>query len=388
MSDAAGAGAGSGAAADAGGSSGDAADAGGSGVFTLRRVITGAALAAATGVVGYAASRLLSRRARPPTSTETQADELEYPADVVHRFVDAADGGRIHVAERGDGPAVVLLHGAGLSAEVWAYQFRDLADRFRLVALDLRGHGESRPGSSGMTIEAMADDLASVLTALDLRPALLVGHSMGGMTVLRFARRNPQVLADRVSAVLLLSTAAGVIPNVALWNRIGSLAGRAALTAGDVVARTGRTGLPEGEIGRAFCRAGFGVAPSLAHVDAVLKMMRAGEPGLLARLVPELMAFDERAMFEQLSIPVTVVVGSRDRITPPALARQLASTLEGARLVVWPGGGHMLMYERREALDWLIERLASGPAASPGAALAVPGSEVTVPSREPVEPDR
>jgi len=349
------------------------------GVVTVRRVVAGAAAAAAAGAAGYAANRLFRRRAverglrslahplpQGPTDAKrpAQGDELELPGDVVHHYVDVRDGGRVHVVERGNGPEIVLLHGAGLSAGVWAYQFRDLTDRFRLVALDLRGHGESRPGSDGMTIKAMVDDLVHVLMSLDLRPALLVGHSLGGMTVLRFARQYPQLVAERVASVMLLSTAAGVVPNVAPWNRLGTLAGRAAVAAGGVVARSGRAGLPEGEIGRAFCRAGFGVAPSAPQINAVLRMMRAADPGLLAGLVPELMAFDERAAFEEMSIPVTVVVGDRDRVTRPALARQLAETLGGAHVVVWPGGGHMLMYERREALDWLIKRLASAPEAA------------------------
>jgi len=366
--------------------------------------MVGTAVAVVTGAAGYAASRLIARRGtRNPLPRATQPslrgstveeaatppDELDLPSDVSHRYVESGDGGRVHVVEAGTGPAIVLLHGAGLSASVWAYQFRDLADRFQLVALDLRGHGESRPGSTGMTIAAMADDLAQVLTTLDLRPALLVGHSMGGMAVLRLARQHGEILADRVSSVMLLSTAAGVVPNVAPWNYLGTLAGRAAVTAGGVVARSGRTGLPEGEIGRAFCRAGFGVAPSVAQVDAVLKMMRAGEPGLLARLVPELMACDERAVFDELSIPVTVVVGSRDRVTPPALARRLAELLVGANLVVWPGGGHMLMYERREALDWLMERLASGSAlVAPGPSLEAADSGADRSGRERPGSDR
>lgn len=333
-----------------------------------RRALVGTAAAAAVGIAGFAANRVLTRRSehRDAATSALRAaqsgteNELELPADVTHRYVEVRDGGRVHVVERGSGPVVVLLHGAGLAVAVWAYQFRDLADRYRLVALDLRGHGESTSGSEGGTIAAMADDIAEVLTSLELRPALVVGHSMGGMTLLRLARRHPGLIAERVSAVLLLSTASGVLPAIGPWNRLGPLAGKAAVTAGSIADRSGLRGLPGGDVGRRLARLGFGVGPSTAQLDAALEMMRSAQPGHLAALVPELVAFDERAIFDDLRIPVTVVVGDRDRLTPPALARELAENLGGARLVVWPGGGHMLMYERRESLDWLIDRLASG----------------------------
>jgi pimeloyl-ACP methyl ester carboxylesterase len=336
---------------------------------TVRRALVGAAGAAVAGAAGYAAKRAFGRRSsrrgaavagRLAVGPATAEDELELPADVTHHYLDVRDGGRLHVVERGSGPTVVLLHGAGLAATVWAYQFRDLADRYRIVAIDLRGHGGSEPGSEGVTIAAMADDVAEVLTTLELFPVLAVGHSMGGMTLLRLARRQPRLVAERVSAVLLLSTAAGVVPSIGPWPRIGPLAGRAVVAAGSVADRAGRRGLPDGEVGRRLARLGFGVAPPTAQLDAALRMMRSAQASRLAGLVPELLRFDERALFEHPRIGVTVVVGDRDRLTPPALARELAESVGGARLVVWPGGGHMLMYERREALDWLIDRLASG----------------------------
>lgn len=353
-------------------------------MVTKRRALGGTAAAALLGVAGYALSRAIGRRsderaagalAGPPPraghrlragsgpAAADAGDELELPSDVVHHYLDVRDGGRIHVVERGSGPVVLLIHGAGLADTVWAYQFRDLGDRYRLVAVDLRGHGESRSGYEGVTIAAMADDLADVLTSLDLCPRLLVGHSMGGMTILRLARRRPALMAERVSAVLLLSTAAGVVPVLGPWTRIGSLAGKAVVTAGSIADRSGRPGLGEGDVGRRLARFGFGAAPPTAELDSVLKMMRSGQANRLAGLVPELVAFDERAVFEDLSIPVTIVVGDRDRLTPPALSRELAEAIGGSRLVVWPGGGHMLMYERRESLDWLIDRLASSPEA-------------------------
>ena len=325
-------------------------------------------LAGAVGGVAYAIARGLGRRrasiaGEPGRATGSEDAGLEMPPDVRRHQVPVSDGGLIEVVERGEGTAIVLLHGAGLSSGVWSYQFHDLSGANRLVALDLRGHGASAPGAGGVTITRMADDLAEVLEHLDLRDVVLVGHSMGGMTALRFARNHANVLAERVSRVLLMSSAGGVVPEGTTWSRLGPLVARTAVSADAVVNRSARFGIPAGRAGRLMSRVGFGVAPSMAQVEATLKMLRASQPSHFLGLFPELFSFDERAPFTDFEVPVTVLVGDRDRLTPPALARQLAASLPGARLVVWPGGGHMLMYERREALDGLLEAMARAVAA-------------------------
>lgn len=316
-------------------------------------IAAGTAAAAVAGAV-YAGSRFVRRR------LEAAPDpDLELPPGVEHHLLELRDGTRLQVTEAGDGPTVVLVHGAGLSSGVWAYQFHDLADRYRLVALDLRAHGQSDAGSEDVTIAAMADDLAEVIGKLDLHVSVLVGHSMGGMAVLRFARRHPEMLSDRVSSILLISTAGGLLPSAGAWNRLGPLAVRAAVTFDSLAKRSSRIGIPDSNLGHGMSRVGFGVTPSSAQVAATLRMLQATDQHRLVGLLPELMRFDERSAFTDLHVPVTVLVGDRDRLTPPELARQLAAALPGARLVVWPGGGHMLMFERREALDWLIATMAS-----------------------------
>ena len=94
---------------------------------------------------------------------------------------------------------------------MWGYQLRDLSDRCRVLAVDLRGHGESRAGSAGFGLDLLAEDLRTVLEALDLRDAIVVGHSMGGMTLMQFCADHPDVLDERVAGVVFLATAP-VIP--------------------------------------------------------------------------------------------------------------------------------------------------------------------------------
>ena len=238
------------------------------------------------------------------------------------------------------------------------------------MAPDLRAHGGSEAGRAGVTVSAMADDVAAVLEGLDLRGALLVGHSMGGMAVLRFARRHRDMLGERVSALLLASTTGGLAPGISPWHRLTHLVGRAAAAADGVLNPPGRHVYPGGELGYLASRVAFGARPDFAAVEATTRLLRQMQPARLVGLLPELLGFDERAPYADLGLPVTVVVGGRDLLTPPTHSRLLAQSLPGARLVVWPGAGHMVMYERRQAFDRLLEELSPTPppppAASPG----------------------
>ncbi|MBX3287294.1 MAG: alpha/beta fold hydrolase, partial [Actinobacteria bacterium] len=91
---------------------------------------------------------------RPPVDDSL----LDLPPGVVHHHLPTPDGGSIHAIELGSGRPLVLLHGVTLRADVWAPQFHQLADRFRVVAVDLRGHGESTAGSAGYGIPRLAED--------------------------------------------------------------------------------------------------------------------------------------------------------------------------------------------------------------------------------------
>ncbi|HET9091137.1 MAG TPA: alpha/beta hydrolase [Acidimicrobiales bacterium] len=328
--------------------------------------LAGAAAAAAG--VGLALTRARRRHLRPPEDGSARS-ELELPPGTRHLDIPVRDGGSVHVAEWGSGPPIVLLHGATLSSEVWAYQFRDLGAGRRLIALDLRGHGQSEPGEEGVTIGAMADDLADVLEALDLRRATVVGHSMGGMTALRFCRRHPEVLSARVGAIAIVASAGGIQPPLAGWERLAPRVAGLIVAGHGAVNQAGWPIMPGNGAAARGARLVFGLAPDPLALRKTVQLSRAMRPDRFVSLLPELVSFDERAAFESLPVPTVVVVGDRDRLTPPRYARALVSTLPGAELVIWPGAGHMLMYERREALDWLLERLSQEAVAGKGAGL-------------------
>ena len=148
--------------------------------------VAGVAAGAAAGIsgAGFVTERLLAARLRRRPDGDA-ARALDAPM-YVDRQIDAFDGGSLYLVESGEGPPIVCLHGVTNSSRTWFHQLEDLPRAgFRTIAYDHRGHGRSVLGSSGHSIENLAVDLRTVLEALDLHGAVLVGHSMGGVAVRR-----------------------------------------------------------------------------------------------------------------------------------------------------------------------------------------------------------
>jgi len=297
--------------------------------------------------------------------------ELSLPEDVAHRVFAMRDGGESHLIEKGEGPAVVLLHGANLSAEAWSYQLRDLAGSHRVLALDLRGHGLSSAGSEEVTISAMADDVAEVLVALDLDHAVLAGHSMGGMVCQRVTRLHPELLGTRIGAIALIATSGGLGLPVPSWGLLAAAVGRVA-GAGVGIWRPDQPALPTGDVGYLASRLGFGRRPRPAEVAETLRMLRSMAPDVFTTLVGEVLAFEERTPFGDVQVPVAVAVGTSDHLTPPLFARRLAAGFEHASLHEYSGAGHVLMYERRREITKLLESLSARAGTGPSTAAGGP----------------
>ncbi|WND37077.1 alpha/beta hydrolase [Streptomyces sp. BB1-1-1] len=282
------------------------------------------------------------------------------PAPARELTVTAADGARIHVEVHGpeDAPAVVLAHGWACSTAFWAEQVRALAADHRVVVYDQRGHGRS-PANPACGTEALADDLEAVLTAT-LAPdeqAVIAGHSMGGMTVMAAATR-PAVRAH-AAAVLLCSTgssrlvaASTVVPlgegRVRTWLTRRILGSRAPL---GPVTPLARRILKYGTMGP-------GSAPHM--VDACARIVHACPRKVRHAWSQVLDLLDLDHGVRELTMPVEVVVGTADRLTPPVHARSLAAALPRCvGLTELPGLGHMTPVEAPELVTGKIRALAA-----------------------------
>lgn len=306
---------------------------------------------------GLAAERLLARRVRSRTAPE--ADRLlRPPDDVGHHTIPTHDGGSLHVVERGQGRPLVLLHGIMLNAELWSPQLHGLADGFRVLAVDLRGHGRSRAGTDGYGMEVLGRDVATILTELDLHNALVVGHSMGGMATLTFALDHPDLRRERVAGLGLVATAAAQLFPNALVPRMAALGGLVVerLDSGRPVPALRFTG---NDLSLFLCRAAFGKHPSAAAVEQVRASIEATDDDALHRSAIGILDHHATDRLGEIDTPAFVVVGRRDILTPATFGRRLAERLPDAELTVLAGAGHQLMQERPDALGGLIRDLAA-----------------------------
>ncbi|MGI8663702.1 MAG: alpha/beta fold hydrolase [Acidimicrobiales bacterium] len=319
----------------------------------LRSAVLAAGAAAAAGAV-LVGPRLIVRRLLAAEDLFAD-DPVAIPPDVIHHSLTMADGGELHVVERGprDARPLVLLHGITLAAEVWGYQLRDLAPAFRVVAPDLRGHGGSTAGSAGYGIGPIAGDIAALLEQLDLRDAVIVGHSMGGMVLQRALAEHLAVLEARAAGLVFLSTTPG--PPLGDTGRaaIERFAGRAAGFGSSRGWRAIR-GLPPGAAGTMATALGFGRAPSASHVLATERWLRAMQPESSWQTGLTLGSHSGLAGLRSWSGPALVLVGTRDLLTPVRFARRIAGALRDVHLEVIEGCGHMMMLERRDELDALL----------------------------------
>ena len=307
-------------------------------------VITGVA----AGVIGaaYGAERAVVARMRH--ADDPDADSPLVPTFDTEVDIDTHDHGMLRVISRGGGPPILFAHGVTLSSRVWAKQFDAVpAAGFRAVAFDARGHGASNVGQSGHSVDNLADDVRSVLEALDVHDAILVGHSMGGMAIQAFLIRHPHIAHERARGMVLMSTAASMPMSDARRTR-GALE-----RISDVTPDVGVL-MRQRNLGFLLARVGFGEDPHPSHVEATRQMLAECSRATLRDSSRALLALDLTDGLPNVTMPTLVLCGTRDAITPVRQSREIAELIPNARLEEFEGAGHMLMYERTEAVDKLI----------------------------------
>jgi pimeloyl-ACP methyl ester carboxylesterase len=282
-----------------------------------------------------------------------------------------SDGVPLHVEEAGpdDAPlTLVFVHGFCVTADSWFFQHRDLADLGRTVFYDQRAHGRSGPSDvAGCTIGQLADDLYRVLAErVPTGPVVLIGHSMGGMTVLGLADAHPELFGDRIVAVGLLSTSAGDLARVTFGLPASLTVAVRRMLPGLAVGMRHAPPLLERARRRGSDlswtithRLGFGSTDVPPSVVSFLEKMVADTPlPVVVAFLPTLLDHDKLAAANVLrGVPTLLLVGDADVMTPLAHSRTLAEVLPEAELVVEEGAGHALILERPEAVNARIREL-------------------------------
>ena len=335
-------------------------------------IAVGATVAAVAGGIVAAEKVAVGRlRLRPDPEADEPFGQLHgQPLTVL-----ADDGVPLHaeIDGRTDAPVtVVFSHGYALSQDVWHYQRRDLAGVARLVLWDHRGHGRSgQSGAEQASIRQLGADLHAVLKATvpGDGPAVLVGHSMGGMAIMALARQHPELFGTKVVGVVLIATTAGgVDPVVWVPAPLRPIARQAAAPVLRGVSQGKRAVMVERAREAASDLAflatrytAFGdLAVSPAVVDFLERIVRATPVGVVAEFYPALLDHDEQSALPTLGrVPVIVVAGEQDRMVPLRQGEDLAAGIPGSEFVRVPDAGHVVILERPGLISGLIAGLVS-----------------------------
>jgi pimeloyl-ACP methyl ester carboxylesterase len=349
-----------------------------------RRLTGVAGLAAGAAAAGAGAALAAQRIAvgRIRLRPDPQADEPLGQLRGSPLTVLAGDGVALHAEISGpdDAPVTIIFcHGFSLNQDVWHYQRAGLAAAGRLVFWDQRGHGRSgRSDPAHVSIDQLGADLYTVLMAVAPgdTPVVLVGHSMGGMTIMALAEQHPELFGTKVAGVALIATAAsGVDATVLLPAPLRPVIRQAA----PLVLR-GAKGRPAPLIERGRQAAGdlaflgtrfvaFGDSrTSPAVVDFLERVIRATPVEVVAEFYLALLAHDKRDALSVLgNVPVLVLIGERDRLVPQRLTDELTAAIDGAELVTIPGAGHVAILECpgpvNDAISGLVARAVAARAA-------------------------
>jgi non-heme chloroperoxidase len=307
----------------------------------------GAALAVvgAVGVAGVFGARAAVARIErnpDPFPRDRLAREPEGEEVLIHR----PDGTVLRAVVAGEGPAVVLAHGYGVTLGEWNIVWDKLLGRgYRVIAFDQRGHGRSTIGSAGIGSESMAADDAAVLEHFDVHDGVFVGHSMGGFVAIRAVLDHPE-MAQRLRGLVFFATWAGRILDGAPQNWL-----QIPLLEYGIFQRLMRTRTGGVLLGASI----GGKHPSPAMIAVGEKMFLQQDHGPLLPILHASMREDRYPRLAEIAVPTVVMVGSADRTTPPSHSRRLAAGVPGARLVIVPDAGHSLNWEAPDALVEVVE---------------------------------
>jgi pimeloyl-ACP methyl ester carboxylesterase len=318
--------------------------------------------AAALGVVG---ERYLVRRARSGPDPERGEPLEERPGE--ERRIHSFDGTALAVNVLGpdDAPVLVMVHGFSADLTLWHYQWKHFSRNYRCVLIDQRGHGRSGPGTGGdYSLEALGRDLEAVLEELALQgPVALMGHSMGGMAVMSFAKAFPEEFGTRVMAVVLANTAAAELIKAAAGN-LGAQVGKLVTAAALRVARDprrvyrirARALAGQGDLAFAAARlTNFGPKPPPSLVEHVARVSARAPVEVWTDLLASLVEMDLSHALAHITVPALVLVGDVDRLTPPASALAIKRMLPDGRMAVFKGSGHCTMLERHAQFNRVVE---------------------------------
>lgn len=250
----------------------------------------------------------------------------------------------IGYSDQGTGLPIVFLHAFPLNRTMWATQERLLSSQFRIITIDLRGHGESDAPLWRYTLEQSAGDVSALLGHLEIRRALFVGLSMGGYILFAFYRRY----AARVKGLILADTKAQADTEEGKNGRF-QLA--------QIAYKKGPSAIADVMIPKLLSPATIQTNPDL--VQQVRAMIEGNQ---ISGIAWDLMAMAERpdsvALLKRITCPTQIIVGELDQATPPSDAKLMAEQIPHARLAIIPNAAHLANLEQPETFNQIVATFA------------------------------
>jgi 3-oxoadipate enol-lactonase len=238
----------------------------------------------------------------------------------------------------GSGRPLLLVHGYPLNRTTWRPQLDNLTDAARVIAPDLRGHGESNIPDEPYSVDRLADDLVELLDELGLaEPVVVGGLSMGGYVALAFYRRHQ----DRVAGLILAATRAGADSEAGKANRDKAMA---------LAREKGVGAIADSMLPKMLAPETYQSHPDLVqHVRHI--MAETPLNGVIGDLTAMRDRPDSTELLGGILEPVLVIHGQADQLIPPSEAEAAFARLPNARLALVPRAGHLVNLEQPEAFD-------------------------------------
>jgi pimeloyl-ACP methyl ester carboxylesterase len=271
-------------------------------------------------------------------------------------MVESGTGAVLHVERSGadTGPMLVFTHGWAMDSTVWSYARREFGASNGILTWDLAGLGQSRPPDR-LSLEQMADDLLAILNRLD-RPAVLIGHSIGGMTIQTLARRRPDMFDGRLIAGVVLVNTTYTNPLATMIMPRLALALRPLL---EVLFRVEAWLLPLTWIGawQSYLSGSSYIANRIAHgphvtrsqLEHVTLVATRNNPAVVARGNVAMFRWDAEGALRQIGVPVLVLSGEGDIVTRPSASDYIAASTPASRLTVVERANHMSILDEAQA---------------------------------------
>jgi pimeloyl-[acyl-carrier protein] methyl ester esterase len=263
-------------------------------------------------------------------------------------FIETPTGIKTNYQSQGEGRPLVFIHGWSMSGRVWKYQAEAFSSSYRVILMDLRGHGESAGKEGPFGFEEMASDISDLFRHLDLRGVVLIGWSMGAQAALQ----SFSLIKDRLSALILVGGTPKFIASDDFPHGLPQVEGRGmAIRLKRNFTKTmgeffhGMFG--EGELGREQYQR---IARDIVTGEKL------PEPGTALATLDTLVTSDLRSLLPGIDLPVLLVHGSRDTVTMPDASRYMAGRMPNAALEIMNGLGHAPFLSRPDDFNSLLSR--------------------------------